>query len=219
MDSPHPSPHGDLIAAAAKAHLSPIGMKRKGKSRIWLKDNRWWLAVVEFQPSAWSKGTYLNVAATWLWHAKDHLSFDECKRADGFAEFTGPESFALAADKYASLAATEVLSLCGRFPTLSSVARHLRAKADGNPWAHYHAMMASLANGDLEFAKGQLKALSRVEHNVPWCLELKAKAAATMAEANDASAARTLVSKEVATARTLLKLPVVEESSIWQVAQ
>ena len=219
MDNSRSSPHSDLIAAAAKAHLTIIGMKRKGKSRLWLKDNGWWLAVVEFQPSAWSKGTYLNVAATWLWHAKDHLSFDEVKRVAGFAEFIEPDGFALAADNYASQAANEVLSLCDQFPTVGSAAIHLRGKEDGNPWHHYHAMMASLANGELAFAHSQHEALSRVEHNVPWCVELKAKAAAFMVEARNAAVARTLVSREIAAARTLLKLPAAEESSIWQVAQ
>ncbi len=194
-------------------------MTRRGKSRLWLKDNNWWVAVVEFQPSAWSRGTYLNVAATWLWHAKDHLSFDECKRIGGFAEFTDPQSFAFAADKYASRSATEVLSLCEQFPTLSRAAKHLRAKADGNPWHHYHAMMASLANGELVCAQAQHQALSRVEHDVPWCVDLKAKAAAIMFEAKDERSARALVSAEVAAARRLLKLPAIEDNSIWQVAQ
>ena len=219
MDNPRRSPHGDLIATAAKAHLSPIGVKRKGKSRLWLKDNGWWLAVVEFQPSAWSKGTYLNVAAMWLWHAKDHISFDEHKRVGGFAEFTDPESFALAADQYSSRAAVEVVSLLHRFATLDRVAMHLRAEEDGNPWRHYHAMMASLANGELDLAQGQCETLSRIKHDVAWCLELKAKAAEITAQAKDAAIARTLVTSEIAAARTLLKLPPVGEASLWRSQQ
>ncbi|MFZ6815906.1 hypothetical protein ACO0K3_15670 [Undibacterium sp. Rencai35W] len=219
MNSPRFTQHGDIIANAAKAYLPAIGMKRKGRSRIWLKDNGWWLAVVEFQPSGWSKGTYLNVAATWLWYAKDYLSFDECKRAEGFAEFTDQQSFTLVADKYASQAAIEVLSLCEHFSSMNDAAKHLRAKADGNPWHHYHAMMASLANGELIDARVQQEALSQVEHNVPWCLELKAKAATIMIEARDVVSAQTLVSAEVAAARLLLKLPVIENIISLQTAQ
>lgn len=192
-------------------------MKRKGKSRIWFKDNGWWLAVVEFQPSDWGKGTYLNVAATWLWHANEYLSFDEYERADSFAELTDPATFALTVNDYASLAATKVVSLCNQFATLSSVARHLRTKVGGNPWQHYHAMMASLANGELEFARVQLNELLQFEDNVPWCLDLKAKAAKTMDEASDGCVARALVENEIATARKFLKLPLVENSSIWLV--
>jgi hypothetical protein len=208
--------HGDLINTAAKAYLQPIGMKRKGKSRVWLKDNGWWLAVVEFQPSSWSKGTYLNVAATWLWLEKDYLSFNEYKRFDGFLDFVEPESFALGADKYASLAATEVLSICSRFSELNSVVRHLCAKEPGNPWDYYHAMMALLANGDLRAAQEQQEALSKVEDHAPWCVELKIKAAAIIDSARDDAAARAIVTNEIKAARALLKLPLFDESAIWQ---
>lgn len=219
MPTSRTSPHGDIIASAAKVHLSPIGLVRKGKSRLWLKDHRWWVAVVEFQPSAWSKGTYLNVAASWLWQDKDHFSFDEFKRVGGFAEFTDPESFAGAADTYASRAADEVQSLQLRFPTLQAVANHLRATADGNPWLHYHAMMASLADGQLQAAQTQLQALLRFDHDVPWCHELKAKAAAMAAAATDRPTGRAIVSREVALARAKLRLPMIDESALWQEAQ
>lgn len=61
-----PGPHDKIIAEAAKAALRSLGFQRKGRSRTWLADHGWWLTIVEFQPSAWSKGSYLNVAAHWL---------------------------------------------------------------------------------------------------------------------------------------------------------
>ena len=45
--------HGRLIAAAAKAARAPLGCKRKGQSRLWFSDERYWLITVEFQPSGW----------------------------------------------------------------------------------------------------------------------------------------------------------------------
>ena len=39
-----------------------MGFWRKGRSRMWLADRDFWLGVVEFQPSGFRKGTYLNVA-------------------------------------------------------------------------------------------------------------------------------------------------------------
>lgn len=60
-------PHAKIINAVAKRILAPLGFFRKGSSRVWLQDNGWFLTVVEFQPSAYSKGTYLNVAMNFLW--------------------------------------------------------------------------------------------------------------------------------------------------------
>lgn len=54
--------HNKLIAKNAKETLKPLGFVRSGKSRIWFKDNGWWAVLIEFQPSSFSKGTYVNIA-------------------------------------------------------------------------------------------------------------------------------------------------------------
>jgi hypothetical protein len=74
------------IAEAAKRRLRPIGFLRKGRSRIWLSDHGWWVAVAEFQAGGWKKGSYLNVAAHWLWSSSGHISFDYGGRHGGFEE-------------------------------------------------------------------------------------------------------------------------------------
>lgn len=60
-------PHTKIINAVAKRILAPQGFFQRGRSRTWLQDNGWFLTLVEFQPSAYSKGTYLNVAMNFLW--------------------------------------------------------------------------------------------------------------------------------------------------------
>ena len=89
-------PHQKVINAVAKATLAPHGFFRKGSSRIWLQDNGWYLTVVEFQPSAWDKGTYLNVSVHFLWDEKDYLSYDYYAglrpRLDQFVSFDGDET-------------------------------------------------------------------------------------------------------------------------------
>ena len=57
------SQHNRIIARAAKRRLEPLGCLQKGRSRTWIDDHGWWIGVVEFQPSGWSKGSYLNVGA------------------------------------------------------------------------------------------------------------------------------------------------------------
>jgi len=91
--------HNRLLTSAARAELVPLGCVQKGRSRTWLDDHEWWVGVVEFQPSAWSKGSYLNVGVCWLWYEKDYYSFDTALVADGsriesFREFDGTDAFA-----------------------------------------------------------------------------------------------------------------------------
>ena len=68
--------HSRLINAAAKAALRPLGCAQKGRYRIWLDDRSWWVGIVEFHPSSWARGSYLNVGACWPWYEKDSLSFN-----------------------------------------------------------------------------------------------------------------------------------------------
>ena len=73
---PSDSDHNKLIKQAANGVLKPNGLFQKGTSRMWIDDNGWYLTIVEFQPSNWSRGSYLNVAVCFLWDEKDYLSFD-----------------------------------------------------------------------------------------------------------------------------------------------
>lgn len=84
--------HNKLIKQAANLVLKPYGLFQKGSSRIWIDDNGWYLIVVEFQPSAWDKGSYLNVAIHYLWDEKDYLSFDYGHRVNSFVRFDGNET-------------------------------------------------------------------------------------------------------------------------------
>jgi hypothetical protein len=77
-----------LLSEAARRHLRRLGVVQKGRSRTWLDDNGWFVTVVEFQPSGFGKGSYLNVGAHFLWSWNDFLSFDPgmlCRRAASLA--------------------------------------------------------------------------------------------------------------------------------------
>src|ERR1700761_427171 len=93
--------HSRLINVAARTILRPLGCVQKGRSRTWLDDQSWWVGVVEFQPSGWARGSYLNVGACWLWSEKNYLSFDAGHRVQEFQPFIDDEQFSLVAQKLA----------------------------------------------------------------------------------------------------------------------
>jgi hypothetical protein len=104
--------HGRIITAAARAALGPLGLRQKGRSRLWFDDHGWWLINVEFQPSNWAKGCYLNVGEQHLWCEGDYFVFDRSERPLGgatFVEFTGDETtFDAEIRRLAELAAATV---------------------------------------------------------------------------------------------------------------
>ena len=150
--------HNSLIASAAKAALSPLGCQRKGKSRIWYADQRFWIIVIEFQPSSFSKASYLNVGAMWLWYAKDYFTFDEGHRIPGhYVSFENVGQFRPLAEKLAVRAAQEVETVRAKFTRLSDIYRHLLDRIaqlkQEDSVRQYHAAVAAGLVGDIATAR------------------------------------------------------------------
>jgi hypothetical protein len=135
--------HSLLITRAARRNLRPLGLFQKGRSRTWLADQGWWLAVVEFQPSGWSKGSYLNVACMWLWNVKNYISFDFGDRVEKFWRFESEDQFAPVADMLSQRAAEEVTRLRTLFPTVLAASDHfLQNPPVQSFWLEYNAAVA-----------------------------------------------------------------------------
>ena len=115
--------HGRLIAETASAALSPLGLVRKGQSRIWLDDQSWWLGAAEFQPSNWKPGAYLNVGLMFLWHPASRYIFEIGGRVEGFSPADSTD-FIQAAHAKAERAAKEIRTLRANFRSAGDVIRY-----------------------------------------------------------------------------------------------
>lgn len=158
--------HGKLIAAAAKAALLPLGCQRKGLSRCWLSDERFWYIFIEFQPSAWSRGTYLNVTPIWLFLQR--WGGEAAHRLNGYIEFKSVEQFGALIAPAAELVATEVVALRTKFRTLMDI--HWTF-ADNLLWSGniYRAAITAGLVGDVGLARrlfAQIKALDPSRHGI-----------------------------------------------------
>lgn len=134
-----------LIMRAARDILKPMGLFQKGTSRIWIDDNGWFLIVVEFQPSAWSQGAYLNVAISFLWEQgpgfSEALSYNIGGREQEHVEYAGDdETFSQQMQEMAQQAARLVRAYRGRFATFPY------AQGEVGP---YHDANSSLKVGEL----------------------------------------------------------------------
>jgi len=59
--------HSKIINEVCKEILIPLGVFQKGTSRVYIDDNDYYFTVIEFQPSSFDRGTYLNIGITFLW--------------------------------------------------------------------------------------------------------------------------------------------------------
>lgn len=202
-----PGPHDAIIRAAARMHLAPLGFRQKGRSRTWLRDHDWWLAVVEFQPSSWSKGSYLNVACMWLWHPQDHIAFHVCERLGRYAEFEDEASFQIAVDGLARLAAEGTIKNERQFPDIQAALAYLEALTVGTQshWDYYNALMAALACGQTDRATKHYQSLLKLGTAYEWCAALQQRARHVMEAARIDT--RAAVGEQVTLARERLSLP------------
>jgi hypothetical protein len=148
--------HSRLIAETASAALSPLGLVRKGQSRIWLDDQSWWLGAAEFQPSNWKPGAYLNVGLMFLWHPADRYIFEIGGRVEGFsaADSTG---FVQAVHAKAERAAKEIGALRANFRSAEDVIRYY-APISGRTSIYGHANLATALGlaGNMEHCRRAL---------------------------------------------------------------
>jgi hypothetical protein len=200
--------HGKLIAAAAKAKLGPLGCQRKGQSRLWFSDQRFWIISIEFQPSGWSKGCYLNVGATWLWHKRHLLSFNAGYRVADFIPFESPLQFTPLIQDMAAKAAEEVLAIRGRFRSIADIHRWLVAHATRDGWPVYNAAVAAGLVGDFAGARQLFDRLNRWEtDSYDWQLQLKSDSAELSSLLSTPAAFQSSVLAMIEQRRTLIGLP------------
>jgi hypothetical protein len=199
--------HGQLIAAAAKAALLPLGCVRKGQSRVWYSDQRYWLIAVEFQPSGWSKGSYLNIFVDWLWNVTSGYSINY---RPFIPPFVNADQFTprIAAELAAQIAAVEVLKLRKRFESFKNIHEHLikQARRDGR-----HVYNAAIASGlieDLPSAHVFFEEMAATEtHGSDWQEKLKRDSATLAAVVDEPAAFRATILDLIGQRRQLQRLP------------
>lgn len=194
-------PADKLIADAAKTALAPLGLVRKGRSRTWIDDHGWWLINVEFQPSSYATGCYLNVGTQHLWVTRGYLCLDEMERPLGgttFVTFTGDEdAFATAMSGVAATAAEAVEERRRRHGEGRDA---LVALTDGPD--DLDAGIAATLLGDT----GRARALFNGQ--IPPAYQAWANEYSAM----DADAARARASQVIAAERTALRLPPIPDA-------
>jgi hypothetical protein len=208
-----PGEHTKLLLSAARDVLVPLGLVRLGRSRLWVDDRGWWAVVVEFQPSGFAKGSFLNVGAMWLWYAKDSWSFDVGHRVEPFTEFESVEQFKPVAEQLAGQAARKVREYREAFSSIHEVAKYLAGEASKSVWGGYNAAISAGLAGDLAKATRFFAGLADYPATHEWENEAQGRAAVLAKHLPNLAAFRAAVTRIVDHSRELHKLPKVDDLS------
>lgn len=196
--------HSKIIAAAAKAELGPLGFKRRGQSRLWLKDHGFWLNVVEFKPSKWSVAIDLSNAAHWIWGGCGFMSLDYYVPSGPFTGYRDEDQFGAAVAEIASAAAAQAQETHAKFASFEAIANHTITEALDSErmqpsWFGYYAGVACGILGDLDQAASFLRDITD-ERVIP-------RAERFLPTIGNPTAFREKANEIVAQQRSALKLP------------
>jgi hypothetical protein len=200
--------HSRLIADAASAALSPLGLVRKGQSRIWLDDQSWWLGVAEFKSSNWKPGAYLNVGLMFLWHPADHYIFEVGGQVEGFSPADSSD-FVQAIHAKAERAGTEIATLRASFRSADDVIRYY-APISGRTSIYGQANLATALGlaGNIEHCRRALdRALRQRDGAMVSLQDASAWLLAAREAAEDTASFRSWVTAATQQTRLSLRLP------------
>ncbi len=204
------SPASSILTRVGREVLGQLGLRQKARSRLWIDDRRWWLIVVEFQPSSWSQGSYLNVSGMWLWKRSDHYHYDTPDtRLHEHVEYHDHAQFEPAARQLAELAAARIEELREQFPSLEAVAEQLLPMSlSRGVWHEYHAGVAAGLTGGVSRARTCFEVIeaSAQPDNPDWHRNLCRLAGELRDRCSDGVAFRGWASGVVAESRRLLGL-------------
>ncbi len=200
--------HSEIIARAAQAYLAPLGCKRVGRSRVWLSDQRAWVIMIEFQPSGFAKGSYLNVAPSWLWYPKSHLTFDYGPvRCGRFVKFESASQFQVEAAALAEQAARSVIQFREKLDSPAAITEQLvKSASDDQCWRAYHAAVATGLLGERDTSLRLFAQIITAESHAAWFSELQNFCAELAAKLANHGEFRKAILTIVAQTRALNKL-------------
>lgn len=211
-------PHNKILVAAGRAILKPLGFRQKGASRTFFSDEGIWSCIVEFQPSSFARGSFLNVGAHWFWNYKDNISFDfgagvdSSHRVHGFEEAVSEEAFKNSASHLATEAANHALNLRSRLSDVATIARllfdELLAAGRGSDcWRAYNAAIACGLSARCEDAQVLFGRVIAGPIHHEWMAARHADAIRLRSEVGNHGKFSETIRARVETSRARMKLP------------
>lgn len=181
--------HNKIIIQVANNVFSPMGFFQKGKSRTWLYDCGYCFVQVEFQPSAYSRGSFCNVGIAFLFEyigsLNETLAFDFGRKRilldkTDFIEYTGNveifeakiSQLANNALKYAKrlmrFQSLKYGNLCMSRLIFSKWLKELFGKWNGPIDDYYNAAMIKFLSGELNSGRRLIEKFNSLELESPF---------------------------------------------------
>ncbi|MBL9046413.1 MAG: hypothetical protein JNK34_03750 [Tabrizicola sp.] len=202
--------HNQKIKNIARSVLRPAGISQRGKSRFWFDDRGWYATCIEFQPSGWSKGTYLNTAIMWFWKPKDYWSHDTNSERQPFVSAENERDFEIAVTSMSQIALNRSLEN-RRCLTNPAEACRMIERGVVMDWAEYHLGIASGLANKMDKAAFHLRRVINLTSDFAWVKERNEDIKELLVSAQDHQHFVGVIRDRVSVTREMLRLPKLSE--------
>lgn len=158
-------PHNKIIKTTVKKFLEPENLFQIGSSRCWLDDQGYYMILIEFASSGYSKGASLNAGVSFLWESTERLNESlsynygcQVITGVGYVEYKNDdEAFQNGIEKLEKKA-LEKVDEYRKFSDMDYAKSCLQEQVDKLPeyrrfWELYHLAMLCFLKGDFEEGK------------------------------------------------------------------
>ncbi len=215
--------HTKIINKTARKVFKEYGIVQKGRSRMWLDDHYWFTTLIEFQPSSWSRGTYLNVGVHFNWYPEDYFSFNIGYREKDYCEYKNESQFEPVVAEFVQEALKKVLEYRKKMSCLDSVEKTIFAyDFDGHSavcWENYHKGVILGLNNKAQKAKEHFDLIleeetynAKLDFYYDWLIELQNRVKILRVEVENTDNFRKIIDEFIAISRKELKLQEMENN-------
>jgi len=179
--------HNKIIKKVASKTFKQYGIKQKGQSRLFIDDNDWFIIIIEFQPSKFGNGTYLNIGINFNWNIQDYYSFDIGNREKEFVEYINEEQFTEEINKLCKYSIEKIHDYKNKFKDINNAEKIILRHnfTSDELWGNYHrGIISGLVGNKNNLIKYFNKLLEQPENNIEWITEFKKQIKGLMALAN-----------------------------------
>lgn len=201
--------HNKLLKKIAKERLKPYGIYLQGQSRTFLYDKGWFTIVIEFQPSTYSKGTYLNIGVDFNFYPRDYFAFGYGYREKGFEEFTDEEQFVRLVNDLCDLTIKRVQELDRKFQDIWTALKTVDKEKGEDTWRLFEVAVLNALISNFDKARKLLRQVSKTKCEYDWEIERKKLVNELLEWLQESPASLEKIENIINQTRQLKKLPEV----------
>ncbi len=141
---------------------------QRGNSRTFLLDKDWFTVVIEFQPSSWSKGTYLNMGVDFHFYPRNYLTFSFENRHKGFESFENENQSTIVINELCDFIISKSRKTENKFYDIQTALYTLKKIETSDLWLKYNVAVLYALNGKMDLSKKYFVEISAQKCEFEW---------------------------------------------------